>query len=120
MERRLYLRCKIEDNYWAKLTREEVEKVKIRDISIGGISLFTTQDLSLKEVIEVEIVADSKEKIIPKCEVAWSSYLRKVEENNHSYSIYEIGLKFLELTDRQKDFLKECIKNSTAVSLSGS
>jgi c-di-GMP-binding flagellar brake protein YcgR len=119
MERRIHLRYKTDDKYWAKLTIEEEDKVKIRDISIGGISLHTTQDLPLKETFKIEIVSGNNEKIIPTCEVAWSTLLQTREEKDDFYSIYEVGLKFIELTDIQKIFLEKCISGSRTVSVTG-
>ncbi len=108
MEKRIFVRCKHGDKHEAELVTEE--KVKIRDISIGGISLQTSQDLHTKNSLGVELTSSNNEKITTRCEVAWSSLIQTVEQKSESFSIYEVGLKFIELTDKEKGFLEKYIK----------
>ncbi len=42
--------------------------------------------------------------------MAWSSLIQTVEQKSESFSIYEVGLKFIELTDKEKGFLEKYIK----------
>ncbi len=116
MERRVYLRCNTEDKYWATLSTEEVEKVKIRNVSPGGICLHTTKNLPVNEIIKIEIYSGDEDKAIMKCEVVRSSLLKEVQEKNNSYSVYEIGLKFIEISDIQKKFLEKFEDTTTKLS----
>ncbi len=118
MERRVYLRYNTEDKYWANLSTEEVEKVKIRNMSSGGICLHTTKNLPVNQLINIEIYSGNEEKTIMKCEVAWSSLLREVQEKKNSYSVYEIGLKFIEISDIQKKFIETFENTATKLSFS--
>ncbi len=108
MERRVYLRYKTDDKCCvAKLVTEE--NVTLKDISMGGIKLQTSQNLAPNRIFRVEIVSGDNETIVPTCEVVWTSLLQSIEENDSSYSIYRVGLKFIKLTSEEKDFLEKHI-----------
>jgi len=111
MEKRVHIRCKIVDERTAELIT--IERAKIKNISIGGICLETSQHLNTKDSFRVEITSSDNEKITPTCEVSWSSLLIEAEEKEGALSIYEVGLKFIELTDSEKRFLEKYISELT-------
>ena len=110
MEKRVCLRFKIADKD-KKAELITTESVKIKDISLGGICLETSQYLDTKNSFRVEIASNDNEKITPECEISWSSLLVTIEKD---LSIYEVGLKFTRLTDSEKRFLDKYVNTITS------
>jgi hypothetical protein len=107
MERRVFIRCKAGDNLSAELAA--IEKVKIKGMSVDGLCLETSHIINPDTFCKIEIVSRNNEKITPKCVIVWSSHRRIVKEKDETFSIYGVGLKFIELTDSEKLFLEKCI-----------
>ncbi len=113
MEKRVFMRCSVGE-VEKKGELITTEEVKIKDISVGGICLETSQYIDSKKNFKVEIASSDNEKITLTCEVAWSSIVITVEKKDGYISIYEVGLKFVELTDAEKQFLEKYIDKLTS------
>lgn len=108
MEKRVLMRCSVGEGE-RKGELITTEEVKIKDISAGGICLETSQYLNAKKSFKVEITSADNEKITLTCAVAWSSLMLTVEKKEGALSIYEVGLKFVDLNDAEKQFLEKYI-----------
>jgi hypothetical protein len=85
------------------------EKGKIKNISIGGICMEISQHLTIDNIYMIEIVCSKNKKIIPTGVVVWSSFKGTVKKKDDIFPIYEVGLKFIELNDSDKQFLNKLI-----------
>ena len=104
MEKRNSERHKAGDKYKGKVILADA--VTIKDISLGGIQLETIEDLTPDNVCRIEITSSDNKKITPLCEVVWSSLMRRMNEKDRTISVYGVGLKFIDLTDNEKQFLE--------------
>ncbi len=81
MEKRIFIRCSVADNK-SRVDLITNEQVKVKDISIGGICLETSQYIDSQKNFKVEIASSDNKKITLTCEVAWSSVLITVEKKD--------------------------------------
>lgn len=79
--------------------------ISIKKISDSEMSLETSLYINTNSVTKIEIVNKNKEKIKLTGE-AISSLLRRTQwKNGDNVPIYEVGIKFIELSDVEKRFL---------------
>ncbi len=75
------------------------DKVKIKDISIGGICLETSKYINKKSSYRINFVTkESGEKTLSG-NVIWSKLRRSIKNNFDIIPIYQIGIKFIEDND---------------------
>ena len=104
MQARTHKRFESGNILWAETVLSEQVKVKnrIKNISMSGICLETSQQLAHDDVYTIEIGSSSKEKIMPAAKVVWSALRSTVKENNNVIPLYEVGLKFVNMDDKEK------------------
>ncbi|TNF55551.1 PilZ domain-containing protein [bacterium] len=81
-------------------------KVKIKNISMGGICLETSRYIETKSTYDMKIVTKKSEEAILKGEVVWSSLKGSIKDKEDVHPVYDIGLKFIEQGDDKKIFLE--------------
>jgi hypothetical protein len=83
------------------------DKVKIKDISIGGICLETSRRISAKSIYDMKIIIRKNEGEELKGKVIWSTLSRSIKDKIDIIPIYDIGLKFVEQNSNKNKFLKK-------------
>jgi diguanylate cyclase (GGDEF)-like protein len=106
-ERRVYKRFSPGNNCWAKLNGSG--RIKIKDISIGGICLKTSQQLFTKSTHKIKFISSDNEKIAPTAEVVWSYLSGTTREKDDILPHYQSGLKFIEMNNSLKNSLETFI-----------
>jgi len=71
----------------------------IRDISLGGISVRTSQRLTKNAIYDIRILANTDKKLSLKGLVIWSSLMGGVSTPDQRGPRYEAGLMFIELNE---------------------
>jgi GGDEF domain-containing protein len=93
-EERKYERHKIDDeNRSAELVLSG--SAVIRNISIGGILVRSSQRLAKNTIYTIKMLDDNKEESSPKGLVVWSSLIGKADEREETEPYYEAGLRFI-------------------------
>ncbi len=111
MEKREGDRFKAGNKYKGKLILADA--VTIRDISISGVCLETSERLTTNNLYRIEMVDKDKERMTL-TGVAVRSFLRgTLREKDNTVPLYEVGLKFIELKNNEKVFLEKLIKELT-------
>jgi hypothetical protein len=105
MENRLYARFK--PGYKLKTECDIADKVKIKDISIGGICLETPQQIDTSKVYKIKLNTNKYEKINLNGEVVRSSIREVKVYKGHILPVYETGLLFIEQNSNKMNFLKK-------------
>lgn len=82
-------------------------KIKIKDISIGGICLETSQHIDTRNTYVMKLVTRKKNEMMLKGEVVWSSLVKSVKNKDNIYPVYNIGLKFIEQNENKNKFLEK-------------
>ncbi len=86
------------------------DKVKIKDISIGGMCLETSKYINKKNSYSMNFVTkESGEKTL-KGNVIWSKLRKSIKYNFDIIPIYHIGIKFIEDNDGNA-YLEKLTKN---------
>lgn len=111
MERRDGERFTAGDKYRAKLIL--ADQVTIKDISISGICLETSQRLNTNNIYRIEVFSTKNERITPTCLVVRSFLKGTRKENDNTFPLYEVGLKFINLADSEKIFLGKFVSESS-------
>jgi hypothetical protein len=70
----------------------------------------TTERLETNRKYRIEMVSGNNERQWLKCVVIWALLKSSTTANDETASVYEIGLKFLELNDNEKSFINELIR----------
>jgi hypothetical protein len=83
----------------------------IKNISETGICLETSQRISTNSIYRIEISNGKEEKKPLTCEVVWTLLKGIRKENDENVPVYEAGLKFIELSDLEKQFVCEIISD---------
>jgi len=86
------------------------DKVKIKDISIGGICLETSRRISAKSIYDMKIIIRKNEGEELKGKVIWSTLSRSIKDKADIIPIYDIGLKFVEQNSDKNKFLEKIIE----------
>jgi hypothetical protein len=81
-------------------------KVKIKNISIGGICLETSRHIETRSIYDMKIITKRNEEAVLKGKVVWSSLIGSIKDKEDIYPVYDIGLKFVEQGDDKKIFLE--------------
>ncbi len=81
----------------------------IKNISISGISVRTSQRLTKNMIYKVKMRNNSNEELSLKGLVVWSSLVEKVSGKGDVGPYYEAGLRFIELNDSLKSSLERFI-----------
>ncbi len=105
-EKRLYKRVITENRCWAELS--DSGKIKLKDISIGGICLKTDEPLQVDSWHQIKIMSEQEKEINSTGRVIWSD--PSVKKNNGPL-YYESGLKITGMNDRFKSALGRVIIN---------
>lgn len=86
------------------------EESRIKNISMGGMCIETPQHLTHDGVYQIKIGAGGHSgKVTPSVMVAWSSLRKTVQEADEITPVYEVGLKFINLSDKDKFSLHKLI-----------
>jgi diguanylate cyclase (GGDEF)-like protein len=93
-EERGYERYKIDNNSSAELVLSG--SAMIRNISIGGILVRTSQRLTKNTIYTIKMLNNNNEELSPKGLVVWSSLIGKANEKDKTEPYYEAGLRFIE------------------------
>jgi diguanylate cyclase (GGDEF)-like protein/PAS domain S-box-containing protein len=87
------------------------EDVSIKNISIEGMCLKTSQELPRHSIYRIKIPCPGSKVIVPTGRVVWSSPRVKYTKNDNNPLHFEAGLKFLELNRNLKNSLEKFIAN---------
>ena len=109
MEKRKSKRFITGDNCSGKLIIGE--KVKIVNISIGGLCVEILKHLIIDNIYKIEIACSKNKTISLSSVVVWSSFRGTVKINDNILPVYEVGLKLIELTDTDKEYLDKLVSN---------
>ena len=93
-EVREYERYKTDDNISAELVLSG--NAMIRNISIGGILVRTSQRLMKNTIYTIKMRDDNNEELSSKGLVVWSSLIGKGAEKDETEPCYEAGVRFIE------------------------
>ncbi len=107
-EKRIYKRVSTGNDCWAELS--DSGKIKLKDISITGICLKTSEPLPVDSWHQIKILSEQEEEINSTGKVIWSD--PSVKKDN-GYLYYESGLKITGMNDRLKSSLGRFIINIT-------
>jgi hypothetical protein len=108
MQNRNGKRCSIKGNYRSKLIF--AHDVTIKDISSSGICVKTSKYLTSNNHYRIQIASGNNESISPACIVVRSFLNGTKKIDNKIVPVYEVALKFVELTDKEKNFIENsCI-----------
>jgi diguanylate cyclase (GGDEF)-like protein/PAS domain S-box-containing protein len=105
-ESRIYKRFKAGNNYWAEINGSG--KISIKDISISGICLKTSEYLDTSSICKIRVFS-STESITSQGMVVWSYLMGTQTEKEKSLPYYETGLKFIKTNDKTKRSLEKYI-----------
>ncbi|MCK5504113.1 MAG: diguanylate cyclase, partial [Thermodesulfovibrionia bacterium] len=106
-ERREYKRCSVSNNYEAEL--DDSGRVKIKNISNGGICLKTSQRLDTGSIYKVKMFPTDNEVLATSGIIVWSSLTVKETDEKSILHQYELGLRFIEMKDSLKSSLEKLI-----------
>lgn len=96
MERRAHTRFSADDTCRAEL--DTSERIKIKDISLGGMRIKSSQPLSANTFLGIKEISCGHEKITADSTVIWSFCIRAEDEE----CTYEAGLRFNALRNSAK------------------
>lgn len=103
---RIYDRYKPKGECRAKLIH--ADEVTIKNISLGGLLIETTRRLNLNQGYKIQMLSHKGNSVItPRC-VVTRAFLRRLEND---LPVYEIALKFINLTNDEEAFLKNIFSN---------
>ena len=91
---REYERYKTDSNISAELVLSG--NAMIRNISIGGILVRTSQRLTKNTIYTIKMLDDNNDELSSKGLVVWSSLIEKGAEKDETVPCYEAGLRFIE------------------------
>ena len=104
------LKTEIKSSGTGTITRGKTiysDEISIKNIRDRKIFLETSQRILTNGIYKIEVINKNKEKK-QITGVATSSVLRSTQKNNgDNVPIYEVGIKFMELNDFEKQFLDE-------------
>ena len=81
----------------------------IKDISLGGISLRTSQRLTKNTMYRVKLLFADHEGLSINSIAVWSSLLENVSEKDDAKPYYEAGLRFIELDEHLRESLEKLV-----------
>ncbi len=86
----------------------------IKNISVNGIALRTSQRLPKNTIYNIAIRSAEGAELSCRAVVVWASLIGRVSEKNSGGPYYEAGLKFIEPDDRLIMFLEKLVDSLTA------
>ncbi len=86
-----------------------VEDATIKNLSFGGVLLETTKRLNINNNYKIQMISNNNETITPMGLVVRASLKRTINKNNSILPLYQVALRFIELDDREKNFLDKLI-----------
>lgn len=95
-------------NFRSKL--EGVDEFEIKNISVGGLCLKTSEMLPIDNIYTIDISPAINGKITFKGSVVWSLLVESKSRETGETVFYEVGLKFVELSEHQKIPLKKFLR----------
>ena len=107
-ESRIYKRFRPGDNYLAK--NGSFSMVNIKEISVGGICLKTSEYLDTSRTYEIRVFSPDED-ITSEGIVVWSYLMGTKTVDDKSMPSYETGLKFIDPNDRTKQSLEKYISS---------
>ena len=85
------------------------KQFRIKILSDSEMRLLTSERLMTNSLYRIEMVSGNNEKIKPTAEVV-SSFLRETQSVNDAVvPIYEVNIKFIQMDEHEKKFLKNLI-----------
>ena len=109
MEKRKSKRFKTGDRCSGKLIVGK--NIKIINMSFGGICVKIIEHLIIDKIYKIEIACSKSKTISLSTVVVWSSFQGTVKKKDNVLPVYEVGLKFIELTDTDKEYLDKLVSN---------
>ena len=85
------------------------DDTSIINISGSGMRFETFHCINPKNIYQIELINKNKEKQKLTCETIWSLLKGTQQVNDVNVPIYEVGIKFIELNDIEKQFLDKFI-----------
>jgi diguanylate cyclase (GGDEF)-like protein/PAS domain S-box-containing protein len=107
-ERRTYKRFRTGTACRAEL--ENSGKIRIKDISFGGICLKTSQQMTLNNSCKIRIHTTNDEELALTGNVVWSSFTGTVADKNNLPS-YESGIKFARMNRTLTSSLEKFVRS---------
>lgn len=105
---RLFDRFKAGNKYKAKLII--ADDIIIKDISLGGVLLETEKHFNVNSTYKIQIKESDTKMIMPTGMVVWATLKGSVNKMLGSAPVYHVALKFIDLTDKEKEVLKNFIR----------
>ena len=106
-ERRVYKRFKTANSFPAELNGSDIAKIK--DISIGGLCLKTSQHLAVNSIYKIRTLSADNKEISQAGVIVWSYLIGTESKRGESLPCYESGLKFIDMNDSIKSSLEKFI-----------
>ncbi len=111
IERRVYERFTIGNNCWARLNA--TDKLKIKNIGIGGICLKTLYHMNTNSTCKIKISSFNYKEISAEGIVVWSYLTGTTTDKDNSLPHYETGLKFIQMNNKLRSSLEKFIATLT-------
>lgn len=105
IQKRVYERHETDDGRFAELLVWGSHM--IRNISLAGISVRTSQRLTKNTVYKIRMLTAGNEELTLKGMVVWSSLMGMVSAGDGKVPYYEAGLRFIELNEDQTNSLRQ-------------
>ncbi len=110
MEKRREKRFKVENGWKAVINQKE--EFPIKDISLRGVCLECTSSLTPNNHCTIEIDCGEDTTILTKGMIIRSFLKRMYREARESLPLYNTGIEFVDLDDREKIALQNLIMNA--------
>jgi diguanylate cyclase (GGDEF)-like protein/PAS domain S-box-containing protein len=107
LKKRRYKRYQAQ-NHWLRL--QGLDEFEIKNISVGGLCLKTTEMLPLNNTYTIKISVAINGKTTFKGSVVWSLLVESKSRGKGEKMLYEAGFKFIGLSDHQKKPLKKFLR----------
>jgi diguanylate cyclase (GGDEF)-like protein len=107
LKKRRYKRYQAQ-RHWLRL--EGLDEFEIKNISVGGLCLRTTEMLPLNNTYTIEISPAINGKTTLKGSVVWSLLVESKSPGKGEKMLYEAGFKFIGVSDLQKIPLKKLLR----------
>lgn len=92
------------------------EDIMVKNISESGLCLETFQRVSTNRVYRIQFQPSDNKKVMLTAQAVWSILRGTRKENEDVIPVYEVGLKFLEMSEIEKQFLEEFIQRLSSSS----
>lgn len=82
----------------------------VKNVSESGLCLETFQRVSTNRTYRIQFQPGNNKKVMLTAQAIWSVLRGTRKEKEDVVPVYEVGLKFLEMTEIEKQFLEEFIQ----------